>query len=143
MPDYDYLIIGGGIAGTTAAETIRQKDKDGRVAILSAEPNFLYSRVLLPEFIRGEVGLEKVMLRGADDYKKNGIEIFLGEEVEKLNTYELSLKTKSGKEFKAKKILIASGGRPKVCDFETLMPENIFKKIFDFHVHNFGIIKNL
>ena len=127
MLDFDYLIIGGGIAGTTAAETIRQKDRNGRIAILSAEPSFLYSRVLLPEFIRGEVGLEKVMLRGADDYKKNGIEIFLGEEVEKLNTYELSLKTKSGKEFKAKKILIASGGRPKVCDFETLMPENVFR----------------
>ena len=97
MPDFDYLIIGGGIAGTTAAETIRQKDKNGRIAILSSEPHFLYSRVLLPEFIRGEVGLEKVMLRNAEDYRKNGVEIFLGEEVEKLNMGELSLKTKSGK----------------------------------------------
>ena len=127
MPDFDYLIIGGGIAGTTAAETIRQKDKNGRIAILSSEPHFLYSRVLLPEFIRGEVGLEKVMLRNAEDYRKNGVEIFLGEEVEKLNMGELSLKTKSGKEFKAKKILIASGGRPKPWNLNTSSPKNIFR----------------
>ncbi len=127
MPNYDYLIIGGGIAGTTAAETIRQKDKSGRIAVLSAEPHFLYSRVLLPEFIRGEAGLDKVMLRNAEDYKKNGIEIFLGEEAEKLNARELNLKTKSGKEFKAKKILIASGGRPKLWGVENQAPESVFR----------------
>lgn len=110
---YDYLIIGGGVAGTTAAETIRQKDKKGSIGLISGEPHFLYSRVLLPEFIRGEAGLEKVMLRSEADYKKNNIEIFLGESIEGFDPEQMVLKTDKGREISAKKILIASGGRPK------------------------------
>lgn len=124
---FDYLIIGGGIAGTTAAETIRQKDQNGSVALICGEPHFLYSRVLLPEFIRKEIELDKVMLRTAGDYKKNGIDIFLNESVCDFNSQTMTLKTISGKEFRAKKILIASGGRPKLWNFETLLPGNIFR----------------
>ncbi|MEK7085076.1 MAG: FAD-dependent oxidoreductase, partial [Patescibacteria group bacterium] len=50
MHKYDFLIIGGGIAGTTAAETIRRKDVSSSVAIIEDEPHFLYSRVFLPAF---------------------------------------------------------------------------------------------
>ena len=38
MEEYKYLIIGGGVAGTTATETLRQNDKDGSIAIVSDEP---------------------------------------------------------------------------------------------------------
>ena len=127
MPSFEYLIIGGGIAGVSAAETIRQKDKLGSLGLISGQPHFLYSRVLLPEFIRGEVELEKVMLRSADDYKKNGIEIFLGESVENFDPARMILTTDKGRKLTAKKILISSGGRPKPWNFETLSPENIFR----------------
>ena len=39
-----YLIIGGGVAGTTAAETIRSRDKEAGIAIVSDEPYRFYSR---------------------------------------------------------------------------------------------------
>ena len=59
MPDRnaDYLIIGGGIAGTTAAETIRSRDKDGSIVIVSAEPYPLYSRIMLSKrgFFLGQI----------------------------------------------------------------------------------------
>ena len=42
----DYLILGGGIAGVTAAETIRRQDKKTKIILVSAEPHLLYSRVL-------------------------------------------------------------------------------------------------
>ena len=45
--EYDYLIIGGGIAGTAAAETIRRTDGAGKIAIVEDEPHLLYSRVFL------------------------------------------------------------------------------------------------
>src|SRR3989338_11650313 len=40
-----YLIIGGGVAGTTAAETIRQNDSEGRIIIVSDEPYRHYSGI--------------------------------------------------------------------------------------------------
>ena len=53
MKKFKYFIVGGGIAGTTAAETIRAKDADGSIAIVSVEPYPLYSRVMLskPSFL--------------------------------------------------------------------------------------------
>ena len=127
MPSFEYLIIGGGIAGTTAAETIRQKDKLGSIGLISGEPHFLYSRVLLPEFVRGEIELDRVMLRTGDDYKKNGIEIFLGESAESFDPKRMVLKTDKGREIFSKKVLIASGGRPKLWNPEILKPEKIFR----------------
>ena len=47
MPNFKYLIIGGGVAGVTAAETIRANDLNGTIAIVSDEPYLLYSRVML------------------------------------------------------------------------------------------------
>ena len=76
----DYLIIGGGIAGTTAAETIRNKDKHGTIAIISKEPHVLYSRVLLPKYVEGALARDQVFLRTAEDYNKRGISLYVDEE---------------------------------------------------------------
>ncbi|PIP46348.1 MAG: pyridine nucleotide-disulfide oxidoreductase, partial [Candidatus Colwellbacteria bacterium CG23_combo_of_CG06-09_8_20_14_all_42_19] len=55
--EYEYLIIGGGVAGATAAETIRQKKSTASVAVINDEPYALYSRVMLskPSFFLGKI----------------------------------------------------------------------------------------
>ena len=65
---YDYCIIGGGVAGVTAAETIRSRDPIGTIGVFSAEPYRLYSRVLLPHYVKGEMERGKLFLRKEDDY---------------------------------------------------------------------------
>ena len=42
-----YLIIGAGIAGMTAAETIRKYDQDGVITMVTGEQNLPYSRPML------------------------------------------------------------------------------------------------
>ena len=70
MEEYKYLIIGGGVAGTTATETLRQNDKDGSIAIVSDEPYIFYSRIMLskPNFF-----LAKFLLIIFGCEKKNGM----------------------------------------------------------------------
>ena len=51
-----YLIIGNGVAGTTAAEAIRQQDPKGSITILSEEDIPFYYRIRLNDFISGDVG---------------------------------------------------------------------------------------
>jgi len=46
-----YLIIGNGVAGTTAAENIRKQDKDGDITIITEEDLPFYSRIRLNEYI--------------------------------------------------------------------------------------------
>ena len=47
MAERRYLVIGGGIAGVSAAEAIREQDPSGRIVLLSAERELPYARPLL------------------------------------------------------------------------------------------------
>ena len=51
----NYLIIGNGVAGTTAAENIRKQDKEGRITIFSDEDLPFYYRLRLNELISGDI----------------------------------------------------------------------------------------
>ncbi|OGZ45836.1 MAG: hypothetical protein A3C84_03565 [Candidatus Ryanbacteria bacterium RIFCSPHIGHO2_02_FULL_48_12] len=107
----DYLILGGGIAGTTAAETIRRDDKDGKIAILSGESHVLYSRVLLPAYVQGRIPREKVFLRTLTDYERNAIQLFLGESAVVVDAEKKEVQTSAGNTFFFEQLLISTGGQ--------------------------------
>lgn len=113
---YHYLIIGGGIAGITAAETIRQKDARGSIAVISDEPHVLYSRVLLPSYIRKKIPREKVFLRTLADFESKDITLFLGERVLKIDSARKEVFLASGRTIFFEKLCIASGGAPEPWD---------------------------
>ncbi|MEN8232071.1 MAG: hypothetical protein ABFR35_05265 [Thermodesulfobacteriota bacterium] len=46
-----YLIVGNGVAGTTAAENIRKNDQTGEITIVTEEKLPFYYRIRLPEQI--------------------------------------------------------------------------------------------
>ena len=73
MENVDYLIIGGGISGVSAAETIRTEDQKSRVAIVTNETQPLYSRVRLPYYLRKIKTRDEMFLRSFDDFKTKGI----------------------------------------------------------------------
>ncbi len=109
----DYLILGGGIAGTTAAETIRAQDPRGRIIILDKEKHPLYSRVLLPAYVQGKIRREQVFLRTIGDYEKRRIDLYTGEEATVVDMLRKEVKTARGNLWFFKYLLIASGGEPK------------------------------
>lgn len=111
MTKYDYLIIGGGIAGVTAAETIREKDASATIGILSDEPYLLYSRVLLPHYLKKRIRREQLFLRKAEDFTKNKIDLRLGEKVLSVNSGRHEAVLANGSAIGYQKLLIASGGR--------------------------------
>lgn len=110
---YDYVIIGGGIAGVTAAETIRARDHEGSVALISGESLPLYSRVMLPSYVRGTLNREHVFLRSIADYEGKGITLFLSQEAVGVNLEHREVHTNTGKIFSYKTLLISTGGTPK------------------------------
>lgn len=124
---YNYLIIGGGIAGTTAAETIRSKDSVGSIALVEAEPNFLYSRVALPDFAAGNIPADKLMLRRLADYEAAKIDLYLGERLESLDLGTAEARTASGKVFIFSKVLLAGGGYPRFWPQEEGAPFRVVR----------------
>ncbi len=110
---YDYLIIGGGIAGVTAAETIRAQDPGATIGIICNEPHVLYSRVLLPHYLKKRISREQLFLRKIDDFTSARIDLRLDEEVSFVDTRRREVMLSGGVGMSYQKLLLASGGRVK------------------------------
>lgn len=113
----DYLIIGGGIAGITAAETIRAKDTHGTIAVISAEESLLYSRVLLPSYLKQRIKREQVFMRRIEDFDAKNIHVHSGDEVIGVNPQRHDVTLRTGEIMRYGKLLIAAGARPKPLPF--------------------------
>ncbi|MEK9175336.1 MAG: FAD/NAD(P)-binding oxidoreductase [Patescibacteria group bacterium] len=120
MISVDYLIIGGGIAGTTAAETLRAGDSIAVIAILERELNCLYSRVLIPHYLNNKISREKLFLRSIGNYESQNISLYLNTTVIGIDSARNEVYVVFGdnnqashETFSYKKLLIASGGAPK------------------------------
>lgn len=117
MLKYDYLIIGGGVAGVTAAETIREESPSSTIAIFSDEKYPLYSRVLLPSYLKKRLGREKLFLRTIDDFNKKRIDLRLEEKVLYVDAKRREVGFSNNIILGFDKLLIASGGKVALQDF--------------------------
>jgi 3-phenylpropionate/trans-cinnamate dioxygenase ferredoxin reductase subunit len=109
----DILIVGGGVAGTTAAETYRLGGGTGGILIISDEPHRLYSRVLLPHAIKGKVPAEKVFLRDESFYTRKDIGFLKGRAVLRVDARHRVATLDGGEEVGFDKLVVAPGARPR------------------------------
>jgi NAD(P)H-nitrite reductase large subunit len=114
--DKRYVIIGNGVAGTTAAETLRKTDPLCSVTLFGEEPYPLYNRVALPPFIKRRVGQQKVMLRTVEAHQRLGIDLRLRTRVTAVDTQGCAVTTDQGDTIPYDALLIATGGRPNKLD---------------------------
>lgn len=105
-----YIIVGGGIAGTTTAQELRKLDPKSDILIISEEQHSLYSRVLLPHYIKGKVERGRVFLKKDSWYQENNIEIMRGVIVENLDVKNKFVSLSNGRELPYDKLLISTGG---------------------------------
>lgn len=105
-----YVILGGGIAGTTAAEELRKADQTADITLLGEEEHSCYSRVLLPHYIKGMVPREKIFLKSDSWYYDQRIDYLRGTLVTKIDTKNHFVETHEGREIPYDKLLLAPGG---------------------------------
>ena len=113
MRVYDYLIIGGGIAGVTAAETIRSRLPRVSIGIVSREPEILYSRVLLPAYVKGKIPRSKLFLRTHDRFAEQKIELVAPYEALGIDVPRREVRLNDGTFVQYGALLVASGGQGK------------------------------
>ncbi|MGQ0541529.1 MAG: NAD(P)/FAD-dependent oxidoreductase [Blastocatellia bacterium] len=105
-----YLIIGGGVTGTTAAEELRKTDVNAEITVISAERHRLYSRVLLPRYVKGTLPREKCFLKKETWYDEQNINCVFETWINGINISESSVSTSDGRTFSYDRLLIATSG---------------------------------
>ena len=70
-----YLVIGNGVAGTTAAENIRRNDPDGQITVVSDEDLPFYYRVRLTDFLGGGIEESDLIARKKEWYAEKNISL--------------------------------------------------------------------
>jgi len=109
MPDYHYLIVGGGMAADAAARGIREVDQGRDIGLLSEEPDAPYSRPPLSKGLWKGDALESVWRR-TDEV---GVTLHLGKRVTRLDPAARQVTDHRGATYGYRKLLLATGARPK------------------------------
>jgi 3-phenylpropionate/trans-cinnamate dioxygenase ferredoxin reductase subunit len=106
------VIVGGGLAGGSAASTLRQEGFDGRIVLIAAEEHPPYERPpLSKEFLRGEQPLEQGFLRPVEWYGEQEIELRMGTRAERIDPGSNAVELEGGERLAYDMALLATGSR--------------------------------
>jgi nitrite reductase (NADH) large subunit len=107
----NYLIIGNGAAGTTAAENIRKQDKDGNITIVTDEDIPFYYRPRLMDFLSGESSEKELIIKNTQWYKDREIVLKLDTVISGTDQNKKEIMTASGEQLPYDRLLLATGSR--------------------------------
>ena len=107
MPNY--VIIGNGVAGTTAAENIRKIDKEGNITIVTDEDRAFYYRIRLNEFMSGDITEQDLIAKGDQWYRDQNIDLRLMTRVVRAELGERVIITDNKERLSYDRLLIATG----------------------------------
>lgn len=116
----DYLILGGGLAGATAAAEIRKRDANGTILLVTRERYLPYHRPpLSKEYARGEIPAEGVYGEGGvfvqlpDWYDEQNVEVLIDVEATALDAAAKTADLSDGGTVHFGVLLLATGARPR------------------------------
>ena len=101
------LIVGGGAAGLSCAETLRQSQFTGEIQVLSPEKVTPYDKTLLST----NMSKNSTSLRKGDFLDAYGIDYQLGYEVTSIDKYAKAVQLADGARISYDKLLIATGSK--------------------------------
>ncbi len=114
MPQYKYLIVGGGMTADAAVGGIREADAEGSIGLISAEKNPPYNRPPLSKGLWKGEALESIW-RGTE---KRGVTLHLGRKAESLDPANKTVTDDQGSVHTFEKLLLATGATPRRLPFD-------------------------
>ena len=106
-----FIVLGNGIAGISAAQTIRRLDKEANITIISEEVHPAYSPCVLPDYLSGKISRERVFVRTFPDYSKENIELITSVKAIALDPDRKRIILKAGNAA-YDKLIVATGSKP-------------------------------
>ena len=129
---YTYVIVGGGLAGASAVEGIRERDASGSILLVGEERHLPYDRPPLSKQLWfGKSRVEDITLHDQAFFDRNGVTVAAGSPIVKLDIGKKHVTAASGEVYRFEKLLLATGVAPRrltipgadldgVCYYRTL-----------------------
>ena len=122
----EYVILGAGAAGITAAKTIRKADENGKITVISTDTQ-VHSRCMLHKYLSHERDAAGISFVDPDFFEKNQIAWLPGKTVNRLDTQRKKVYTDQGDEVSYDRLLIATGAESFIPPVGNLREaENVF-----------------
>jgi 3-phenylpropionate/trans-cinnamate dioxygenase ferredoxin reductase component len=111
-----FVIIGGGLAGAKAAETLRDEGFDGRLVLIGDESERPYERPpLSKDYLRGETA-EVPYVHGESFYRDNDVELWTSSRVTGIDAGLQELLIEGDRHLGYDRLLVATGSIPRRLD---------------------------
>jgi len=109
-----FIIIGAGLAGAKAAETLRSEGFDGRLVLLGAEAERPYERPpLSKDYLRGESPRENAYVHPESFYAEHEIALRTSSPVAAIDAGAREVALEAGERLRFDRLLLATGAEPR------------------------------
>jgi 3-phenylpropionate/trans-cinnamate dioxygenase ferredoxin reductase subunit len=109
-----FVIIGGGMAGAKAAESLRAEGYDDRLVLVTAEAELPYERPPLSKsYLAGESAAADARVHDETFYAEHDVELLTGREATRLDPGEHRVELDDGSSIEYERLLIATGAIPR------------------------------
>jgi 3-phenylpropionate/trans-cinnamate dioxygenase ferredoxin reductase subunit len=123
---YQYVIVGGGLAGASAVKGIRERDESGSILLVGSEEHLPYDRPpLTKQLWYGKKTVDKIRLHDEQFYRDRGVQLALGVEIVELDPEQRTIADVQGRRYRYQKLLLATGGHPRTLGIPGSEPDNI------------------
>jgi nitrite reductase (NADH) large subunit len=107
------VVVGNGMAGMRTVEELLKLAPDAYdITVFGAEPHGNYNRILLSPVLSGEKSVPEIMLNTRDWYRDNGVTLFAGDPVARIDRKRRVVHAQSGLQVKYDRLLLATGSKP-------------------------------
>ncbi len=108
-----FIVVGGGLAGAIAAQTLRDDGFDGRITLIGDEPHRPYERPpLSKDYLQGSADRDSIFVHPEAWYVDHAVELCLGASVTSLDPASRTVTISTGDLLGYDKLLLATGSTP-------------------------------
>ncbi len=111
------VIVGAGIAGISAVESIRSTAPNAQVTLISKDAELPYYRLNLTRYVADEIGEDDLWIHPESWYGENQVDLRRGQEAAAVYPDDYSVEIRGGERLEYDKLILTAGAHPFVPPF--------------------------